>query len=94
MPAFRSVVSVLVSFVVRSFSTNSWPASGRPPAALGRQGHDQPSFEDTAAWLWCNPDAGSLNDIVLTGRVQYCTALPNVEISHVVGLVRRLAGLQ
>jgi len=36
MLAFRSVVSVLVSFV-RSFSTNSRPASGRPPAALGRQ---------------------------------------------------------
>jgi len=33
MPAFRSVVSVLVSFVVRSFSTNSRPACGRPPAA-------------------------------------------------------------
>jgi hypothetical protein len=36
MPAFRSVVTVLVSFVVRSFSTNSRPAlraaSGRPPA--------------------------------------------------------------
>jgi len=36
MLAFRSVVSVLVSFV-RSFSTNSRPAlraaSGRPPAA-------------------------------------------------------------
>jgi len=30
------VVSVLVRFVVRSFSTNSRPASGRPPAALGR----------------------------------------------------------
>jgi len=41
MPAFRAVVSVLVSFVVRSFSTNSRPAlraaacGGRPrPAAL------------------------------------------------------------
>jgi hypothetical protein len=40
MPAFRSAVSVLVSFVVRSFSTNSRPAlraaacGGRPrPAA-------------------------------------------------------------
>ena len=38
MPAFRSVVSVLVSFVVRSFSTNSRPAlraaacGGRPRA--------------------------------------------------------------
>jgi hypothetical protein len=36
MLAFRSVVSVLVSFVGRSFSTNSRPAlraaSGRPPA--------------------------------------------------------------
>jgi hypothetical protein len=31
------LVSVLVRFVVRSFSTNSRPASGRPPAALGRQ---------------------------------------------------------
>jgi hypothetical protein len=32
MPAFRSVVSVLVSFAVRSFSTNSRPApaGGRP----------------------------------------------------------------
>jgi len=35
--ASRSVVSVLVSFVVRSFSTNSTPTgqratSGRPPA--------------------------------------------------------------
>jgi hypothetical protein len=37
MRAFRSVVSVLVS-LVRSFSTNSRPACGRPPAAaaLGR----------------------------------------------------------
>jgi hypothetical protein len=35
--AFRSVVSVLVRFVVRSFSTNSRPASGRPPAALVRR---------------------------------------------------------
>jgi hypothetical protein len=39
MPAFRSVVSVLVSFVVRSFSTNSRPAlraaacGGRPRPA-------------------------------------------------------------
>jgi hypothetical protein len=38
MPAFRSVVSVLVSLVVRSFSTNSRPAlraaawGGRPRA--------------------------------------------------------------
>jgi hypothetical protein len=38
MPAFRSGVSVLVSFVVRSFSTNSRPAlraaasGGRPRA--------------------------------------------------------------
>jgi hypothetical protein len=38
MPAFRSVVSVLVSFDVRSFSTNSRPAlraaacGGRPRA--------------------------------------------------------------
>jgi hypothetical protein len=38
MLAFRSIVSVLVSFV-RSFSTNSRPPCGRPPAAavLGRQ---------------------------------------------------------
>jgi hypothetical protein len=37
---FRSVVSVLVRFVGRTFSTNSRPASGRPPAALGRRrGH-------------------------------------------------------
>jgi hypothetical protein len=42
MPAsqFRSVVSVLVRFVVRTFSTNSRPASGRPPAAL-RSGSDK-----------------------------------------------------
>ena len=39
MLAFRSVVSVLVSFVGRSFSTNSRPACGRPPAAL-RPGND------------------------------------------------------
>jgi hypothetical protein len=38
MPAFRAVVSVLVNFVVRSFSTNSRPAlraaacGGRPRA--------------------------------------------------------------
>jgi hypothetical protein len=38
MLAFRSVVSVLVSFV-GSFSTNSRPACGRPPAAL-RPGSD------------------------------------------------------
>jgi hypothetical protein len=39
MLAFRSAVSVLVSFVGRSFSTNSRPACGRPPpaAVLGRQ---------------------------------------------------------
>jgi hypothetical protein len=41
MPAFRSVVSALMRFVGRSFSTNSRPAlraaSGRPPA---RQRHD------------------------------------------------------
>jgi hypothetical protein len=37
MLAFCSVMSVLVRFVVRTFSTNSRPASGRPPAALGRQ---------------------------------------------------------
>jgi len=37
MLAFRSVMSALSSFVVRSFSTNSRPASGRPEAALGRQ---------------------------------------------------------
>jgi hypothetical protein len=44
MPAFRTVVSVLVRFVVRSFSTNSSPACGRPPAAavLGRQQHHRP----------------------------------------------------
>jgi hypothetical protein len=36
MPAFCAVVSVLVS-LVRTFSTNSRPASGRPPAALGRR---------------------------------------------------------
>jgi hypothetical protein len=41
MPAFRSLVSVLVRFVGRSFSTNSRPASGRPPAALGRQRHEE-----------------------------------------------------
>jgi hypothetical protein len=43
MPAFRSVVSVLVSFVGRSFSTNSRPAlraaSGRPPARQRHDGH-------------------------------------------------------
>jgi hypothetical protein len=43
MPAFRSIVSVLVSFVVRSFSTNSRPAlraaSGRPPARRRHGGH-------------------------------------------------------
>jgi hypothetical protein len=43
MPTFRSVVSVLVRFVVRSFSTNSRPAlraaSGRPPARQRRDGH-------------------------------------------------------
>jgi hypothetical protein len=43
MPAFRSVVSVLVRFVVRSFSTNSRPAlraaSGRPPARQPCDGH-------------------------------------------------------
>jgi Glyoxalase-like domain len=43
MPAFRSVVSVLVSFVGRSFSTNSRPAlraaSGRPPARQPHDGH-------------------------------------------------------
>jgi hypothetical protein len=46
MPAFRSVVSVLVSFVGRSFSTNSRPASGRPPAAavLGRQHHGRTGY--------------------------------------------------
>ena len=38
MLAFRSVVSVLVSFV-RSFSTNSRPALRAPPAAL-RPGND------------------------------------------------------
>jgi hypothetical protein len=37
MPATRSVVSVLVSFVGRSFSTPSSRPCGRPPAALGRQ---------------------------------------------------------
>ena len=41
MPAFHSVVSVLVRFAVRSSSTNSRPAlraaSGRPPA---RRRHD------------------------------------------------------
>jgi hypothetical protein len=43
MPAFRSAVSVLVSCVVRSFSTNSRPAlraaSGRPPARQRHDGH-------------------------------------------------------
>jgi len=39
MPAFRSVVPVLVSVVVRSFSTTSRPALRRPPAAL-RPGSD------------------------------------------------------
>jgi hypothetical protein len=34
MPAFRSVMSVLVRFVVRNFSTNSRPALRAPPAAL------------------------------------------------------------
>ena len=42
MLAFRSVVSVLVSFM-RSFSTNSRPAlraaSGRPPARQRRHGN-------------------------------------------------------
>ena len=38
MPAFRTVVSMLVRFVGRTFSTNSRPACGRPPpaAVLGR----------------------------------------------------------
>jgi hypothetical protein len=46
MPAFRAVVSVLVSFVVRRFSTNSRPAlraaacGGRPHA-----GNDTPEPE-------------------------------------------------
>jgi hypothetical protein len=43
MLAFRSVVSVLVRFVGRSFSTNSRPAlraaSGRPPARQPHDGH-------------------------------------------------------
>jgi len=51
MPAFRSVVLVLVSFVVRSFSTNSRPASGRPAAALGRLTHNnEVATADTATY--------------------------------------------
>jgi hypothetical protein len=48
MPAFRSVVSVLVSFVVRSFSTNSRPAlraaacGGRPRAGRATAATEAP----------------------------------------------------
>jgi hypothetical protein len=51
MPAFRSVVSVLVSFVGRSFSTPSRPAlraaSGRPPARRRHDGHREPASPST-----------------------------------------------
>jgi hypothetical protein len=47
MLAFRSVVSVLVSFV-RSFSTNSRPACGRPTAAL-RPGDDTTATGEPAS---------------------------------------------
>jgi hypothetical protein len=51
MPAFRTVVSVLVRFVVRSFSTNSRPAlraaSGRPPARQRHDGYRGPASPST-----------------------------------------------
>ena len=52
MLAFRSVVSVLVSFV-RSFSTNSRPALRAPPAAL-RPGNDTVTGEPASP---CGPVA-------------------------------------
>src|SRR5215211_7882647 len=53
LPASRSVVSVLVSFAVRRFSTNPRPACGRPPAAavLGRQWHHRTRPSWLRPWL-------------------------------------------
>ena len=48
MPAFRSVVSVLVSFVGRSFSTNSRPALRA--AACG--GRPRPAEPRHGSWVW------------------------------------------
>jgi hypothetical protein len=57
MPASRSIVSVLVRFVVRSFSTNSRPAlraaSGRPPARQQHQTLGQRATQLHPAILRC-----------------------------------------
>ena len=53
MPAFRSVVSALVSFVGRSFSYELKAARGRPPAAavLGRTARaPEPSWSHRPPW--------------------------------------------
>jgi hypothetical protein len=95
--AFRSVVSALVSFVVRSFSTNSRPASGRPPAALGRQPQRRGTVSAAAP---AAPEEMQVN-ITLTLRafnphsrsgedVQSVTITPSPEALD--GALRRLRG--
>jgi hypothetical protein len=57
MPAIRAVVSVLVSFVVRSFSTNSRPAlraaasGGRPRAGSDTTAPREPASPNAQADL-------------------------------------------
>jgi hypothetical protein len=95
--AFRSVVSALVSFVVRSFSTNSRPASRRPPAALGRQPQRRGTVSAAAP---AAPEEMQVN-ITLTLRafnphsrsgedVQSVTITPSPEALD--GALRRLRG--
>jgi len=77
MPAFRSVVSVLVSFGGRSFSTNSRPALraayGRPPARQRHDGHRGTGLTLHGGWnhtrqvVW--PDKAQVGPPVATPSV-------------------------
>jgi hypothetical protein len=63
MPALRSVVSVLVRFVVRSFSTNSRPAL-RAAASGGRP---RAGTDTTVAQRPASPNAASADPLEVPG---------------------------
>jgi hypothetical protein len=86
MPAFRSVVSVLVSFVGRSFSTNSRPAlraaSGRPPAPQRHDGHRHAASPSTSGRDEASPpgQAAGTSEAGISRRVSVAFPFGRIDV--------------